>query len=530
MWPGNSIYSRPLRIFEIGLLVFSASLPFSNFGMSLGQIIMLLAWIFDGALISKIKDLFRTPIYYCWTVIFFLLLASLIMGGDITYGLNDLRVKLPLLIFPLVFSAFDNRLSKRFIKTALWTFSFAVLLSFLVSFFIQNGAFEFYPDSTKRFSPFISHIRLAMMGALAVVFFFSELDNSKSLGIRLICVVSCLIITSGLIQFAWLSGLLALILVFVFHSFYKVFTSISRKVERFFWSVAALSPFVFLIAVFVCNADFFGYPLGAPLPLFEKTANGRYFEQHPELDFAENGYRFGDNIHWRELKSAYLKRTGRHTDSINPAGWKEETVLIRYLTSKNLTKDSTGVYSLTVNDLKNIAQGVPNYLLPGKDNFSIKFYELLIDYQGFIGGYNPYGHTLSMRIYAWKRALDIVAENPYFGVGIGGVKLAFESSYQKDKFNIPPHARIRAHNQFLTLFVALGIPAGLLCLFLIFWPPIHLRKILPITFIYFCLLPIFSMLFEDSLETQAGVSMVLFAYFIWIPTRKRIVKMRSCIN
>lgn len=520
MWIRDFSLSRPHKIFLTGLALFAASLPLSNFGMSLAQIMMLIGWIADGRHLQKLKDFFRSPIYSVWTFFYLLLLASLIHGGNMDDGLNDARVKLPFLLLPLFFSGFENRIRRADVKFILWVFSLSVLLSFLVSLSCYYHIFGIHLDPIKRNSPFISHIRLALMGVLAVVFLFSEIEINRKLSVRITCVVSSILLIIGMVKLAWFSGLFILGLILFVYGLKRLIKPDERPMERVLWLMICLSPFLLSWWIYSLNTEFFSMVSGVPKPQQEKTLNGRPYEQHPEYKFTENGYPFGDNIHWGEMKAAYFQRTGRTTAQTNRSGWQEEMVLMRYLTSRNLTKDSAGVYALSESDLRNISQGIPNFLLQDKNEFETKLYELSVELQSLKGGYSHTGHSVSMRIFAWRRALEIISDAPITGHGMSNVKRAFMISYQQDRTQIPTEQRIRAHNQFLTNFIALGLPFGFLAIFLLSWVPIYFFRDLPEVYLFYWLVPICSMFFEDTLETQAGVSMSLFAFLIWIPVRR----------
>jgi len=527
MWLGDFAFSRPQIIFFSGLAVFCASLPLSNFGMSLGQIIMLFGWLSDGSTLRKIKDFFRTPPYLVWSVFYLLLLASMLYGGNLKDGLDDARVKISFFLLPLFFSGFEDKLNRDLIKGFLWIYVAAVILSFIISLSCYFEFLDIAQDHSKRFSPFISHIRLSLMGVLAIVFLSSEVGPAKRSLVKLVCAMGCIVILFGMIKLAWFSGLSILGFVFLLFCFYRFFRTEARAFERVLWLLTAIAPFIFCVWLFKNNIGKFYHSAGPPMAILKQTPNGRLFEQHPELKFTENGYRFGDNIQWEELKSAYLKRTGRSTELKNVSGWKEEMVLMRYLTSKNLTKDSAGIFSLSEKDLENIRQGIPNFLLDSKTDFQKKLYELTIEFQTLRAGLNSGGHSVSMRFFAWKRAISMIKESPFIGYGIAGVREAFRNSYRNDASEVPEGQKIRAHQQFLTLILCLGIPLGVLSVALFFWVPFRYRNTLPANYLFFWLVPICSMFSEDTLETQAGVSFSIFAFLILLPLRKELLLNRD---
>jgi O-antigen ligase len=117
----------------------------------------------------------------------------------------------------------------------------------------------------------------------------------------------------------------------------------------------------------------------------------------------------------------------------------------------------------------------------------------------------------SERLVVWKAAIEVIKENPVFGVGTGDVKDALLSEYQKENRVMVYNMRLNAHNQYLQTYIALGIFGALLLVIYLVVPAwFALRKI---HFIYFSFLAVFAfnILVESMLEVQAGV--IYYAFF-----------------
>jgi O-antigen ligase len=80
---------------------------------------------------------------------------------------------------------------------------------------------------------------------------------------------------------------------------------------------------------------------------------------------------------------------------------------------------------------------------------------------------------------------------------------------------------LRAHNQFLTIFAAFGIFGLLWFLATLILPPLILKVRRDYYFNFFLVISILSMLNEDTLETQAGVTFFAFFYVIFLFGRDR---------
>ena len=94
------------------------------------------------------------------------------------------------------------------------------------------------------------------------------------------------------------------------------------------------------------------------------------------------------------------------------------------------------------------------------------------------------------------------------------MKTVFAKQYNKMNSPLSKRWRLRAHNQFVTFFLAFGFFGFLIILFSIFFPIINEKKYTDYFLMVFLVIALLSMLNEDTLETQAGVT--FFSYFLGI--------------
>ena len=127
---------------------------------------------------------------------------GLIYSSNLKHGLLDLEIKLPLLLFPLIFASIDLSLDKRKINIILVTFiaaCFAATLFCLGYSFInfrKSGEYSefFYDDISPLFHP--SYFALYLNFAIAIILFFL-IEKIKELSrIRKIVLISLLIYLS----------------------------------------------------------------------------------------------------------------------------------------------------------------------------------------------------------------------------------------------------------------------------------------------------------------------------------------------
>ena len=127
-------------------------------------------------------------------------------------------------------------------------------------------------------------------------------------------------------------------------------------------------------------------------------------------------------------------------------------------------------------------------------------------------------NNLTLRLFIWKTACQNIKENNlyWFGCGNGDVEV-----YQKRKLHIyddkidtrynPYIWKFNLHNQFLQMFMMLGILGLVAFLLFIFTPFFHISKVPGSNiFLLFHLSFLFIILQESALQTQAGIIYYLF--------------------
>lgn len=122
------------------------------------------------------------------------------------------------------------------------------------------------------------------------------------------------------------------------------------------------------------------------------------------------------------------------------------------------------------------------------------------------------------RVYLWQYAIDVIAEKPILGYGVGDAKdelnIALEdcdAKFWNGEKNIPIHAKnLNYHNQFLQTWAEVGVLGFLLLLFLMI-RPFFLKNQHPL-FLIFVGLTLIGFLTESMLERQAGVVLFAFMY------------------
>jgi O-antigen ligase len=177
--------------------------------------------------------------------------------------------------------------------------------------------------------------------------------------------------------------------------------------------------------------------------------------------------------------------------------------LMRYLTSKGERKDSVGVVNLSMEEVNNIEKGQTSVK---KDAGLVSRLEaFIVEYNIYQDGGDPNGNSFNQRIEHLKAAQYIINEKWLWGVGVGDVPMTFEKAYIEMNSQLSLENRHRSHNQFLTIWVALGL-IGFLAFLMLFIVPFFEIKQKDFFMVLFLFGLFFSCLFQDFIETQAGVT------------------------
>jgi hypothetical protein len=190
--------------------------------------------------------------------------------------------------------------------------------------------------------------------------------------------------------------------------------------------------------------------------------------------------------------------------------------LIRFLTSKGLRKDAAGVRQLETEEIRAIEHGVANVIYMKRFRLYPRIYEVIWEIDRFRMGYDPNDKSVVQRYFYLDAGWKIARQHLLHGVGTGDVKQSFREYYESIDSPLENKWRRRAHNQFLTFMIALGIPGLVLAVVAMIAPLFIARRERSFLAVGFLILLMISMLNEDTLETSAGTAFTAFFYALFI--------------
>lgn len=489
-------------------------MQFSHFLVSISIITLSANFLAEGQYITKLKRIWKYKVIMLFVGIFFLHVAGLFWSTDLSYGNRDVQIKLPLLALPIILGS-SNKFSRKQFEWILLFFLATTLLSSLIGSFIYFVLSE-PGDDYRLMSPFMSHIRLSLMMGVAIFSSFYLAFRShqwKPFKTAFLILGGWLIVY--LFMLRSMSGIVA-----VMAAGFIVSWIISSKRKTEYANIIK-------IAIVAGGIFFTGYIYWQVKSFYDineidltttdtHSKGGEKYHFGIDQKMLENGNYVYAYIADEELKQGWNKRSKLDFDGKDLKGQVLKSTLTRYLTSKNLRKDTEGMKALTNLDIWAVENGIANERFLNGKSLNTMIYRYIWEIHNFTQGFNPQGNSLAQRFLFWQKGTQILKENWLYGVGTGDVQLAFNEQYNKMTYEIKKQYRLRAHNQFLTMGITFGIFGFVYFIITMlsgFWVKSNSNSYL---FIGTFIILMVSMLDEDTLETQFGVTYAVFFYFLFL--------------
>ncbi len=496
-------------VYFFGLSLMVIALPLSKFLMSIAQFILVINWFIEGQFSRKIKSFFNNKAALVLVSLFVLHVIGLIYTTDFDYAWKDLRTKLPILALPVIVSTTNALDSKKF-KYLILIFIGSVFCGSIISTYVL--ATKQILD-IREISVFISHIRFSLNICLAifalVYFIVKDHDINPSFRAVLSALMAWFIIF--LFLFESVTGLIVLLVT----SFIIVIFVLIKKSNIYFnMGFILIIIIIGIISILTIKRSIDKVYHVNPVnfsTLEKSTQYGNKYEHDTIRTSVENGNYVWIYISIRELREEWNKRSNIDFDSLDKKSQYLKYTLIRFLASKGLRKDRDGVNQLTDEEIRMVERGVANVKYNEKSSIGSRIHKIIWEYKNYLETRDPSGHSVVQRLEFWKASLGLIKRNLVIGVGTGDMNIAFKDQYKRMNSPLEPQYQWRSHNQFLSIFVGFGISGLLWFLFTLIYPPLILGKFRDYYYLTFFIILMISMLSEDTIESQAGVT--FFAFF-----------------
>ena len=542
------------NVYFVALILMAASLPVSKFAMSVMQFVIVFLWFFAdfsfstvstrfkknkffkniisflnyslllacNNFVNKFKIFFKKKAAIILTSLLLLHVIGLIYTSDYSYALKDMRIKLPLLVFPVILSTM-NPIGKKKFNWVMLLFVASVLIGTFISTHVLLKQ-EF--TDIRKISVLISPIRFSLNISIAIftlIYFIYKKGDFNIFAKILFGIIAAWLIFFqfilesgiGIVILFTLSFLLLIYLVFNLKKIYLKIVIIGTLV---------LVPIVLFTYVNNIVDDYCESPQIDFNQLEKQTALGNNYK-HDTLSLGvEDGKYVGLYLSTNELRTAWNKRSSFDFDGNDQNEQLIKYTIIRFLTSKDYRKDAEGVNKLTDKEIKAIERGIANINYIESPNLKTRISKIILGYNNLRYSYNPNGNSIMQRIEYWKASLGIIKQNIVFGVGTGDIRDVFQEQYEKMNSPLEIENRLRSHNQFLSIFIVFGIFGFVWFLFTLLYPPIKTKKMFEYFYFMFFVIAIVSMLTEDTIESQAGVTFFAFFNSFFLFSRKTSLK------
>ncbi len=501
MFRGSYIVSDFFHYF--GLLTLVTALPTSKFLMTLAVIFLGTAWLIRGDYKSSIRRMYsqKTSLVLMGFYIFHVI--GMLYTSNTSFGMNDLRVKLPLLLLPFILAGLPP-ISLLALKRILLFYAAVVIYTTMYNVAVRHHLLPTGKDISdlRNASVFISHVRLNLhiVFVLSVLIWYQKGVDRKY---RWIFLAGIIWLIFYLFYMQAFGGLVLLTVLCLF--FLARIALLTGELRVRFLSASTLLIIV-LGSVWFINQSITRHftPKEDPNKFETHTLYGEKYIHNLENPVLENGYYIWSNVAPAELDSGWSMRSSKQLSGVDGRGNPLHSTLIRYMTSKGLKKDLNGINQLTDTDIENVEKGVAS-VLEFETGLIHRVDQVLFEIDVYFYGGNPSGNSITQRLEYWQAGLSIIASHP-FGVGTGDDKAYFVKELTKRGNITDEEYQKRSHNQWIGTGVILGIPGILFLMITLFLPLIWLKNKISPLYLAFIVTILISFIWEDTLETQEGVT------------------------
>lgn len=500
-------------LYYTGLLGIIAGMSLSKPAVSTGLFICAGTWLSEFDFVNRLKSLKKQPFFWISLALVLMHVLGLLWSENLQYGFKDIKTKLPLVVLPFIFGsskAFDLRNEWPFVRFVfIGSLIACSLLSFAIYFhWIKPTQFTETDMRTMLFG--VSGVRLALFICLAICFLVNDIYKAEN---KLRQLIYAAIICWFLFFLNFIESGTALVFLAVL-SLFTVIYFIWRKFALK-WRIALLSIILlgFFAGAYLVYTTVSGLLVLKPEPV--KSGKSKYGETYyfdKSLNYVENGYVVGKYIAWVELEQAWQQRSKIPFKGRDKLHQSIYATILRYLNSKGGVKDKEALDKLTDEDIRNIENGIANSSYLEMYGWQKRLLQIVYEFVSYKANKsNPFGNSVTQRFEYWRIGWNLFCQNPVIGIGTGDVRDAYNEVYSHYKFEIESRNKLRAHNQYLTIGITLGI-VGLI-IFLVYalsmlW--VKGYKMHSYAALSFLIIMLLSFVSEDSLETQSGVTFIAF--------------------
>ncbi len=497
---------KPLDWFDVCCVVLLAGgILYSPFLYTISLILMVVRVLFIGKRKTKLAN-FKTHknILFVLLLIYILNIIGGLWSDDWHHYLFELNHKLPFLIIPLFICAILPINHKGLFVAFLSYLSLLTigLIVGIVHYFIDPYA------SSRLLIPTARNISLSENICLAISFMVVFVYNNRKCIKYFLPVI--ILFTIYLFLAELVTGLITLSVLIICAIIFLI-----NKTNK---KTALTSLFIGVVLIVGFGLWFYkqydNY-FSAKEPLIKDTniltAKGNKYTL-PKDDFIENGYYVNNYVCYSELASAWLERT--KIDIQTPCCPKADTVcypmswvVIRYLNSKGLKKDASGINALSDKDIENIKQGIANVVYTKRFSIRPRLYQTFFEFERYFKTSNVNNMSIIQRLFWSKNAINVIKQNLLIGVGTGDAHQELVAPV-KDEHPELCTTFCNPHNAILYILVSFGILGLVVSLLYLFLPAFKLHLFTNPYYCTFFIILCCWMFSESTFESYEGMTFI----------------------
>ena len=449
-------YHHLLYIITLCFVLFSVPLYFRAMS-SIGLIVMLINWLFEGQFAVKLQRLKRNPGIWILASFYLTGILGALYSENFQQVTRHLQNGLAFFVVPFIVGT-SRPLKFQEVRYLIFALAASVVLNSIVSYAIFANVLDVEISNFRQYAFLTSNVHLSYMAIIAVSAFFyfvtrkRTLLNQKEYLLSIILIIWMVVYVFFLRSF---SGIL-IMMTLVWLLLIKRSLKMASPVKYLFLLLLIGLPLVpFYIFNQIYTENFTDYSFNADT-LAQYTAKGnRYNHDTATYSLMENGRYVGLYISEKELKQEWNERSDIAYSGKDKNGYPIRKTLIRYMTAKHLRKDSAGFAEMTSQDIRNVENSIPNPLY--KNSTSLYYSRLYTLAQAFYV-YKKTGRpfdSVTKRLEGYQAMLSIFSNNPVIGVGTGDIKNAYNEYYQQKYGRTEDY--VGGHNQYLKVLATFGI-------------------------------------------------------------------------
>lgn len=502
------------NIFLLGLMGVLFGMPITGVVVSLGQMLLAAHWLLTANFKTKWDRIKTNKAVLALWAFYGLHVIGLIHSQDVGHALDDLRIKLPLLLLPLYLVS--QPVLKRFEFNILMAmFCLGAAISGGIALYQLNLNADILNYDVRSATVLVPHIRYSLMLDICIVWLLTILLDSSHRSLKYLLVIPVALFFYILFKIQAITGLVILpIALLIGFGFKQGLSPILKNYRKIILLCTLIIIGYFSVESYVLSKPFLNYKVPDYTKLEMYAKSGKPYLHQPENMMIENGNPVWFYIVDEEAKEQWNKRSKYDFNGLGKTNQAIRATLYRYLTSKGIRKDSAGVKSLSNAEIQLIENGETNAKYAHENSIEKRLYETIWELNNYFRNAGSYdGHSVAQRFEFWKVGMSCFADSPLIGHGTGDIFLVMNDKYEELGSNLSENRRYKPHNQYITSGVTLGLLGTLLLVFcFVLVLPMARDNILSLAFLVIICL---SMLTEDTIEGQIGATLfsVFYALF-----------------